>query len=418
MRICILNREYPPHGLVVGPAIFYETLARALAERGHRVHVICQGPGREGTRSEDGLTVHEVGVRTRRGDPLARIDYAVRAWLALRSIVREELIDVIDTQLFPAEGLLYSLRKGHAALLLEAHAWGEMMMYRGLRLNSLMRIETALERVAARRADLVVAPSEAALKHIVGVMAVPRERVVLMPVTSTVDTELFKPADSNIRERLGISADEPTVLCVGRLEARKGIHVLCEAMPLLHRKVPRVRFVLVGQDTDTAPSGGSFRQYVLARAQEHGLGERVRFLQNIPHSELVALYSACDLFVFPSLCENDGAPPLQAMACGRPVVATATSVSVDLCHGGSGIEIVPPDDPHRFAEGAVKLLSLSAAERAEVAAHNRRLVEERFSFTATVDRLLDAYAQAQKMARRRSSRGLVARQQGRQGGGG
>lgn len=404
MKICIQNREYPPHGLVVGPAIFYQTLAQALVARGHTVHVICQGSGTEGTRLDGGASVHEVGVRTSRGSPAARIDYAVRAWLTLRRIMRDEHIDVIDTQFYPAEGLLYSLRKGPAALVIEAHAWGEMMMYRGLWLNSLLRVETMLEHITARRADLIIAPSQVALRHMVDVIHAPRERVLFLPVTSTVDTEAFKPTESDVRKRMGISPNEPIVLCVGRLEARKGIHELSEAMPLIRQKVPQVRFILVGQDTDTAPTGGSFRKYVLAQGRERNLAERILFLENLPHRELVALYSACDLFVFPSLRENDGAPPLQAMACGSPVVATATSVSVDLSQGDPGIAIVPPGDPQKLAESAVKLVSLPPDERSAIATANRRLVEERFSFTATVDRLLEAYAQAKAMAQGRSSR--------------
>lgn len=404
MKICILNREYPPHGLMVGPAIFYQTLARTLVAWGHTVHVICQGSGTEGTRLDAGAFVHEVGIRTSRGDPIARIDYAVRAWLTLRRIMRDDHIDVIDTQCYPAEGLLYSLRKGPAALVIEAHAWGEMMMYRGFWLNSLLQVETMLEHTTARRADLIIAPSEAALRHMVEVIRVPRERVLLLPVTSTVDTEAFKPIESDVRKRIGLSPQEPIVLCVGRLEARKGIHVLGEAMPLIHQKVPQARFILVGQDTETAPTGGSYRGYVLAQARRQGLAERIHFLQNLPHEELVALYSACDLFVFPSLRENDGAPPLQAMACGRPVVATATSISVDLSHGGPGVAIVPPSDPHRLAESVVKLLSLPPDERLAVATANRRLVEERFSFTATVHRLLEAYARGKAMAQARSLR--------------
>lgn len=399
MNICILNREYPPHGLMVGPAIFYQTLARLMAGRGHSVHVVCQGDGTEGRRQDGDVTVHEVGRRTARGSALARIDYAIRARLALRRLIRDEGIEVIDTQFYPAEGLLYGFRKGRAALALETHAWGEMMMYHGLWLNTLLRVETVLEHLTARRADVVIAPSEAAYRHITGRVRVPAERVPLLPVTSTVDTTAFRPVESDVRREMGIAPEERLVLCVGRLEARKGAKTLCDAMPLIHADEPTARFVLVGQDTRTAPGGGSFRDFIIAETKRAGIAGRVQFKENIPHDELVALYSAADVFVYPSLVENNGAPPLQAMACCCPVVATKTGVSVDLAAGGAGIAVIPPDDPQALAAEALRLLRLSPDERATAGESNRRAIEERFSFEVTVDRLLGAYEQAIELRR-------------------
>ena len=84
MKIALLTREYPPDTAWGGIATFYYSLSRALAQRGHEVHVICQAVNGPEEYASDGVLVHRVGTNPKRYSALARVNYSFRAWRKLR----------------------------------------------------------------------------------------------------------------------------------------------------------------------------------------------------------------------------------------------------------------------------------------------------------------------------------------------
>jgi glycosyltransferase involved in cell wall biosynthesis len=181
---------------------------------------------------------------------------------------------------------------------------------------------------------------------------------------------------------------------VGRLEARKGVQVLCEAIPEVIKSAPMTKFVLVGQDTNTATDGGSIKRHITEEAQGRGFMDSIVLIDFLSEDELIQLYSACDVFVLPSLYETFGLVTMEAMACGKPVVATATGVIPELgLDGESGI-MVPLGDAGALAEAMIKLLLLKNEEKRLIARKNRELIEARFSIPAWVDKMVDVYEKA------------------------
>ena len=124
-----------------------------------------------------------------------------------------------------------------------------------------------------------------------------------------------------------------------------------------------------------------------ARARALGLAEDVRFIGDTPDSDLPALYSACDLFVFPSLYEGFGLPPLEAMACGAPVACSNTSSLPEVV--GDAALLFNPLDTGEIATACARVLK-DAALNAELRARSLRQAS-RFTWDQCARATLDVY---------------------------
>jgi glycosyltransferase involved in cell wall biosynthesis len=129
----------------------------------------------------------------------------------------------------------------------------------------------------------------------------------------------------------------------------------------------------------------------LARlVEESNLGSHVIFPGYVPSDELPAFYSAADLFVFPSLYEGFGLPPLEAMACGTPVVASNASALPEVV--GDAALMVDPYSVAALADGMRRVLADPALQAALQARGLKRAAE--FSWTRTALQTLEVYKQA------------------------
>jgi glycosyltransferase involved in cell wall biosynthesis len=164
------------------------------------------------------------------------------------------------------------------------------------------------------------------------------------------------------------------MLSVGRLDERKGIHIAVEALAKLPEQAT---LDIVGRGDDR------YEETLRSLAAERGLGDRVRFAA-VERHELAERYAAADVVVFPTLWEEPfGLVPVEAMACGTPVVATGTGGSSEFLLDGFNCLHVPPGDAGALA-GAVRRLADDDALRRRLLAGGYRTAEE-----LNVDRLAD-----------------------------
>jgi glycosyltransferase involved in cell wall biosynthesis len=236
-------------------------------------------------------------------------------------------------------------------------------------------------RVSVRRATRILAVSEHTKREVVGLLGVPAERVVVTPNAARVH---FHPpaAEALAAFRTRHSLPEQFVLYVGTLEPRKNLTTLLDAYAQIARQsaVP----LLVG--------GGKGWMYdaVFARLEALGLRDRVHFVGYLDEEELPLWYAAARLFVFPSLYEGFGMPPLEAMACGTPVV-TSNSSSLPEVVGDAGL-MVAPMDVDALADAIMRLLS-DEALHADLRERGLRRAQQ-FAWHTTAERTRDAYGQA------------------------
>lgn len=395
MKVTILSREYPPDSAWGGIASFYYSLSRALAERGHEVHIICQAVAGPREYEDNGVFVHRVGTNPKQYSALARINYSFHAWLKLRELIRKRSTEVVEATHWGAEAFLYSLRKPVPLVVrLEAPASDILRTkcYSGLKELLNLKILSILEDFSTKRADRIIAISKDLYARAIDKLHIDPEKLDL--VHHGIDTSKYRFVSSDVRTRLGIPQESPLVLFAGRLEARKGLHILCQAIPEVIRSRPGTKFVLVGRDTGTSPVGGSFKAYLSQQAQSHGFSDNLMLLEFLSSEELVQLYSACDVFVLPSLEEGFGMVILEAMACGKAVVTTSAGGAGDIGFTPPSGIIVPPNAVTELAQALISLLSLDAEDKKLIAKKNRGLMKAKFSIHAWVDKVIGVYEKA------------------------
>jgi glycosyltransferase involved in cell wall biosynthesis len=236
-------------------------------------------------------------------------------------------------------------------------------------------------RLTVRRAARILTVSEHTRREVIGLLGVPPERVVVTPNAARAHFRPPAPAAvSRLRARHNLP--EQFVLYVGTLEPRKNLTTLLEA------------FVEVARQSD-APlliGGGKGWLYtsIFERLEALGLRDRVRFVGYIEEDELPLWYAAATAFVFPSIYEGFGMPPLEAMACGTPVVTSNTS-SLPEVVGDAGI-MVDPYDASALATALIQVLR-DAELRAELRVRGLQRAAQ-FTWSVTAERTLRAYEAA------------------------
>ncbi|GIW07637.1 MAG: glycosyl transferase family 1 [Dehalococcoidia bacterium] len=217
-----------------------------------------------------------------------------------------------------------------------------------------------------RAADALIAVSEQTKRDVTALYGIPAERIRV--VYEGVDPR-FRPENdparlADLRRRLGLP--ERFVLYLGTIEPRKNLPALLDAYQLL---------VAGGEEADLVIAGrtGWLFEPVFAHVRRLGLEQRVHFTGWVDDADTPALLSAARAFVFPSLYEGFGLPPLEAMACGTPVVVSNTS-SLPEVVGEAGL-LVPPTDVAALAGALRRVLEdddLAAALRAKGLRQARR----------------------------------------------
>jgi len=223
--------------------------------------------------------------------------------------------------------------------------------YRG---GLLVRLYTAFMRATSPHATLLLTDSEASRRDIVEHLNVlpDRVRTVYLAVDKAYsDLSGFPKPDRSILEQFGVQPGY--VLYLGGFDVRKNVRGVCAAFARAVQAVPDAHLVIAGKlpaaDSEFAPDPRRL-------AQEAGISEeRVHFVDFVPEAAKPALYRGARVFIFPSIYEGFGLPPLEALACGTPVVGSNAS-SLPEVVGDAGV-LVDPADVDGMAKALVRLLT-------------------------------------------------------------
>ena len=200
--------------------------------------------------------------------------------------------------------------------------------------------------IMARRATMIVTPTEVVRLEVCERFRIKPERVVAV---HHAPRSCFRPLPpgqaSETTRRLGIEDD--FLLFVGTIEPRKNLLTLVRAFAdVLKATSLRPQLVIAGQE-------GWLTDELFAYVKELDFGDRLRWTGYVSDEDLCALYSSCRAFIYPSIYEGFGLPPLEAMACGAPVISSRIPSIAEVL--GSAAHLVVPTDVHALSESIIEL---------------------------------------------------------------
>jgi glycosyltransferase involved in cell wall biosynthesis len=234
---------------------------------------------------------------------------------------------------------------------------------------------------ATRKADRVLTVSEASKRDILRFFDISPEKVAV--IYNAIDERFLAGPDTHRMDltRQRYQLDHPFVLYVGNIKPHKNIERLVEAFAMARRSGPdHLKLIIIGDELSKYPV---LRQSV----HRHKLDKHVRFLGFQPQETLAAFYRLARAFVFPSLYEGFGLPPLEAMACGTPVVTSNVSSLPEVA--GDAALLVDPYDAEAIAAGLVRAVT-DEALRTDLIARGLARAHE-FSWKQSVGRIHQIY---------------------------
>lgn len=232
--------------------------------------------------------------------------------------------------------------------------------------------------------DVILANSIEERTQLVRLYGAAPDRIEIVP--PGVQHAFFAPGDrSGARRALGLAAEAPLLLFVGRIQPLKGLDVAVGALAALDRD--DARLVVVGGPS--GPDGHRELARVRAAAEAADVAERITWIEPQPHHLLSSWYRAADVVVVPSRSESFGLVALEAAACGTPVVAAAVGGLRTLVEDGRTGLLVSRRSPEAFAEAIARVL----ADPVAASAMSARAVERasRFTWSTAAARLRRVY---------------------------
>ena len=389
MRVDLLTREYPPE-VYGGAGVHVAELVRAL-RRDLDVRVRCFGASRD----EAGTTAYGTPAEFASANPAL-------ATMGVDLLMAGDAAgaDLVHSHTWYANFAGFTAKRLHGIPhVVTAHSLEPLRPWKAEQLGGGYRLSSWVERAAFEDADAVIAVSEGMRRDILRAYpSIEPDRVEV--VYNGIDLDDWTPNDDHDAVRaLGVDPTRPSVVFVGRITRQKGLPYLLRAARLLP---PEVQLVLCAGAPDTEE----------IMAEVAGLVEELRterdgvvwIDRHLPRPELTALLTAATTFVCPSVYEPLGIVNLEAMACGAPVVGTATGGIPEVVDDGVTGVLVPIDQaddgtgtplhPDRFVADLAAALTavVSDPERARaMGAAGRQRAEAQFGWGEIARRTRSVY---------------------------
>ena len=350
MRVHLVTSEYTGvTSYTGGIGTQYANLAPALAAEGVELHVITRADGRSERLERDGVQIVRVRV-----PGLRQVVPAAWPVAAERALRRLPVPDVVVAAEYSAGAAVYAVRPRRAPLVTHLHSSLVQIMEtsrwsRRRRLLPETLVQRGLERLQTQRSDALLSPSSQLLEWARELWSI--DQLPARVVPNTVDVERVRRLAAG-EVPAGLGSEGPLVVFSGRLEQRKGVHVLVDAMRSVWAARPDARLALVG-GSDGEWEGRPMSEHLRRLAGEHG--ERLLLLGHLPPERLFPCLAAAEVVALPSLWESFSLAALEAMALGKPLLATA-GVFPPFVRGDQNALLVPPGDPQALAQALERLL--------------------------------------------------------------
>ena len=388
MRIGLVSYEYPPD--VGGEATYTRSLAVGLARLGHEVLLVIP----ERTKAPE--LFEEPGVKKM---PVRILDvpmFKVGSFMlgARRELGRlnvDRRIDIVHLTFdypslpLPMSGLdVPTLTTVHHLHLVEALSMLKTSRSLSAALPTLARgfFTTMTERVVLSRADSIIAVSRFTKDSLVKYAGVAADEVRVVPNGIDMDPFLNSADRGTLRKRFGLGT-KPIVLFVGRLGASKGLEVLIRAFGESGSRLAACLLIVGSGSTE-------YSAQLRRLSSSLGLGDRVVFTGRLDQADLNEAYAASAVVVLPSLMEGFGMSVLEAMASGRPCIATRVGAVPEIVLPSRAGLLVPPGDSDALSKALQEVLG-DPGEARRMGDRGREFANSEFTAERMVERTLAVY---------------------------
>ena len=243
--------------------------------------------------------------------------------------------------------------------------------------------------VMARAATMIITPSESVKREVHEHLGVRGDKIMAIPEAARRSFRQV-PLAETLEARRRLKIEDEFILFVGTVEPRKNLLTLARALDEILRTTRlRPQLVIAGKE-------GWLTGELFAYLKSSDIQERVRFTGYVSDDDLRALYSSCRVFVYPSLYEGFGLPPLEAMACAAPVITSRIPSIMETV--GDAARLVSPTDFRELAHAIICMLEDSAERERRSSDGLRRAAE--FSWERTASATLNLYHGVLKKERR------------------
>lgn len=307
---------------------------------------------------------------------LAHAEFITNSYLKSTRILKKKEISIIH-HMFPAVynqsfSLLTLMRKKRNCHFvigpLSAHYYARAMDERVI-----MGVTSKLHRKTIQKSDAIITISQKVKKLYEKV--VDSEKLSVIPLG--VDTDVFKPADKKVH------TEGFEILYVGYLYKLKGVEYLIRSIAQVAEEQGDVRLRVLGE--------GPEKSRLVALAKSLDLEEKTFFEGFVPHTQIVRYYQQCDIFCFPTLGEPFGKAVLEAMACGKPVIASNVGGPVEIIEDKRTGFLIPPAQ-YRILAKTILGLMVDQKYREKVGANARTAVVKSYSWESLAEKYNKLYS--------------------------
>lgn len=370
MRIAYVSFEYPPDTAVGGIATYVYQVSKMMQGRGHDVEVFCASPVRSGSETYEGVQVHRIHTDDRLAFPELVVPVFAQRHQA-------QPFEVLESPEFLGDGAPIKRRFPALPLVVKLHTPARFIQeldahyapvpsgisaYQKFRfmLGGLLRGQRRkpywqhrgwqqdpadVDYQVTSLADQIHTPSISLGNIVAEKWAIERRRILDVPYP-------FIPTPAFLRIPI-VPTETQSVTFLGRLEIRKGLVALVEAIPAICQAVPAASFQFVGKAVQSPEPGLDMRQYIETKLA--AFIDRLTFRQLAP-ADIPALLAQTDVCVFPSIWENFPNVCLEAMSAGRAIVGSREGGMRDMLESPEAGVLINPLDPPEIARAVIQLL--------------------------------------------------------------
>jgi glycosyltransferase involved in cell wall biosynthesis len=415
MRVALISSEFAGLPGSGGIGTYFDHLARGLVQAGCEVEVFTSG--RVGDLPErQGVVFHHLG-------DASTPDFAVFSGLAFRERHQQKPFDVLECGELKAEGAWAARWVKDVAFVVRLHSpsvilnryldfpltpwsYAKKIFFQitvaigawrcGLPLQPIYLEPFAFswnqladfeERAMTQTADMVLVMNEEMERFASGAWGIARDAVKIRP-------NPYIPVEGS----LGNSIGEKVIGFIGRLEPRKGVLELAEALCQVLPDFPEWNVKIAGSSTGSCISGTDPAAIVKKKLAR--FGDQIEFQDRIEPCDVSDWLASVGLCVFPSIWETFSYVTLEAAQAGKAIIGTRTGAVPEILDNGRAGLIVPPGDVKELAEALRKLMA-DEELRAKLGAAAQRRFEERFNPDRVMGEILEVYREAIDRAKNR-----------------